>query len=258
MVKTCVEDHEIIGGTPFQKASIHINIVPHNGGAVSAGSEGHTPDSQALPDQRYCWQSEKLMAEQQWSNNEQQQQQQHHLDFRQHPHQCQSCRLQEDTRRLWHQMSLQTDTAYLLPHFKTDKTLVLITTCTPPVKRSSLHYIKWKQKSETSLFSMLDVRKSQRPYRPNQTEMSLLALRNHMLNMWLDGQNTSSLLLLFTKDCVLLWLREHPHSEEFPPTSYHLEKLQTTSCSSLFVSLMQKSFQIFLNGFHQQNFWTFH
>lgn len=141
MVKTCVEDHEIIGGTPFQKASIYINVVPHDSGAVSEGSEGHTPDSQALPDQRHCRQSEKLS----WlSNNELKQQ--HHIDLKQHPHQCQSCRLQEDTRRLWHQTFLQTDTAYLLPRFKTDKTIILIKTYTLPVK--SFHLIPKKQKKQ--------------------------------------------------------------------------------------------------------------
>lgn len=110
MLNTCVEQHKIIGRIPFQKASVHIDVVSHDSGTVSECCEGHTPDSQALPDQRHCRQSELSWQ----SSNELKQ-------LQQHPHLCQSCRLQEDTQKLWDQTFLQTDTAYLSPHFKKDK-----------------------------------------------------------------------------------------------------------------------------------------
>lgn len=51
--RTCVEHHEVVGGLPPQEASVHVDVVPHHGGGVSEGPEGHATDRQALPDQRH-------------------------------------------------------------------------------------------------------------------------------------------------------------------------------------------------------------
>lgn len=65
---------------------------------------------------------------------------------------------------------------------------------------------------------------------------------------------------LFTRACVLLWLREHLHSEEFPPTIQHQEKLQTTTpfdyCSFLSVTGVQlhNSVSVFTAGASDQSF----
>lgn len=112
MLKTCVEHHEIIGGISLQEASVHVDVISHDSGAVSEGCEGHTPDSQALPDQGH-WRHSELS----WQSSDELQQQ-----HQQHPHLCQSCRLQEDTGKLWDPTFLQTDTAYLSPRWKKDTT----------------------------------------------------------------------------------------------------------------------------------------
>lgn len=59
---TCVEDHEIIGGSSLQQASVHMDVVSHSHRAVSECSEGHAADCTAVPGQRHCWQSRESMS----------------------------------------------------------------------------------------------------------------------------------------------------------------------------------------------------
>lgn len=57
-VWTCVEDQEIIRRIPSQNASIHIDIVSHDDGAVSEALKGHAPNCDAIPGQRHCYRME--------------------------------------------------------------------------------------------------------------------------------------------------------------------------------------------------------
>lgn len=59
---TCVEDHEIIGGSSLQQASVHMDVVSHSHRAVSECSEGHATDCTAVPGERHCWQSKESMS----------------------------------------------------------------------------------------------------------------------------------------------------------------------------------------------------
>lgn len=53
--------------------------------------------------------------------------------------------------------------------------------------------------------------------------------------------------LQFTKECVLLWLRELLLSEESPPMSHHQEKLQTTT-ESLVIYFFQSQWLSFITA----------
>lgn len=112
---TCAEDHEIIGGSSLQQASVHMDVVSHSHRAVSECSEGHAADCTAVPGQRHCWQSrESMSARQGWRTESCIPL---HPAFLPHPHLCQSCGLLGDTQ--WHQgrMILQRGTASLSQHF---------------------------------------------------------------------------------------------------------------------------------------------
>lgn len=53
---TCVEDHEVVGGTSLQNASVHVDVVAHSHRAVPEGAQGHAADGGPVPGQSHCGQ----------------------------------------------------------------------------------------------------------------------------------------------------------------------------------------------------------